>query len=135
MQFSPLCGLSCLHFCQDGQSQPFWKVRCLEQYTSWKVRVPDFVYRYRYSYTYTYTYTYTYKYMYTCKNVYVCVFVFFFFVVVWCRGVVWCGVSGAKDKESEEFFLASYDEYIATERSMIEQKNWVRFKVFCQDWS
>ena len=30
----------CTLFYQDGQIQPFWKVRCLEQYTSWKVRVP-----------------------------------------------------------------------------------------------
>ena len=71
-------------------------------------RVPDYVYRYRYSYTYTYTYTY----MYTCIYVYVCVFVFFFLLcgavgggvgwVGWsgvCRGVVWCGVSGAKVAE------------------------------------
>ena len=37
----PARGLRRLHPCiEEGNIQPFWKVRGLEQYTSWKVRVP-----------------------------------------------------------------------------------------------
>ena len=96
MQFSPLCGLSCLHFCQDGQIQPFWKVRCLEQYTSWKVRVPETVFLWEiWTPTFTHTHTHTQLCTHTFMNIHVqkqvrlrgwvvgC-------VVGWC-GVVWCG--------------------------------------------
>ena len=41
IQFFPLCGLSCLHLYLECSIQPLSKVKGLEQYTSWKVRVPD----------------------------------------------------------------------------------------------
>ena len=40
----PVRGLSCLHWYQEWNIQPLWKVKGLEQYTSWKVRVPDCVF-------------------------------------------------------------------------------------------
>ena len=54
MQFSPLCGLSCLHFYQEWNFQPLWKVKRLEQFTSWKVRVPDCVFFFREKYEHRY---------------------------------------------------------------------------------
>ena len=75
-----------------------WKVKGLEQYTSWNLRVPDCVFCEKYGHRHVHTltkhkYTYIYKYMffnmcvhiYMCVYkyicVYVCVFVFFCCVV------------------------------------------------------
>ena len=91
----PPCGLSCLHFYREWNVQPLWKVEGLEQYTSWKVRVPDCVFFVRNMnsdmciYTYTYTLMHTYIFKNTAqKHVRVRGWVV---GVVWCGcGVVWC---------------------------------------------
>ena len=98
--------------------QPLWNVKGLERYTSWKVRVSDYVFREKYVHIQTHTYifkymyiymcvyvcTYLYKYMYIYMCMYVCVFFFFFCCVLpchvvcrasligWLSGWVWCGV-------------------------------------------
>ena len=109
---------SCLHLYQEWNIQPLWMVEGLEQYTSWKLRVPDCVffvrmntdmciYTYTYTYTYTDTYTYTYTHIHThtntCTYTWACTCVSLCFCcVVPCHvvclawlvgcGVVWCGV-------------------------------------------
>ena len=92
-----LCGLSCLHFYQDGQilqtileGQMLGTVHIMEGTCSrlgFFVR-NIFIYIYIYKYTYTYTYKYKCMYMYMC--VYVCVFVFLLCGAV--GGGVGCGV-------------------------------------------
>ena len=93
----------------EGHFQPLWKVKGLEQYTSWKVRVPECVLLEKYEHQHVHIQINVHAnfmcvYIYLC--VYVCVFAFF---VVWCRvmscaarrwvvgwlgvgrcGVVWC---------------------------------------------
>ena len=95
MQFSPLCGLSCLHFYQEWNFQPLWKVKRLEQFTSWKVRVPDCVFLWKiwtpicaYTHTHTQLCTHTFIHKNTCTKTSAITR-----LSGWlCGGVVWCGV-------------------------------------------
>ena len=89
IQFLPLCGLPCLHLYPEWNIQPLWKVKGLEQYTSLKVRVPDFFMRNEQNLWH--------------GHVHVRVRVSLCFFVVWCSvmscvarrcwlgGWVWCG--------------------------------------------
>ena len=99
-----LCGLSCLYLYKEWNTQPLWKVKGLEQYTSWKVRVPDCVFREKWAKSDTDMFMNTDMYIYTYRCMYMCVYVSLFFCVVsyrvvscvarrcWLGGWVWCGV-------------------------------------------
>ena len=80
---------------KEGNFQPLWKVKGLEQYTSWKVRVPECVLlRNMNTNLFIYTYTNIYKYMYiSCAYTCACTCVFVFCCVVPCQVVcrAWLG--------------------------------------------
>ena len=107
---------------QEGNFQPLWKVKGLERYTSWKVRVPDCVFLEKYEHRHVHIHihihikitihfqirvhnlihVYVHVRVHMHVRVRVCVCVFFVFFVVWCRVmscaarcwllVGWCGV-------------------------------------------
>ena len=126
-------GLSRPHLYQEWNIQPLWKVKGFEQYTSWKARVPDRVFREKRAKNVTPTCTYTHTHTHTDTNTCACtcVFVFFFFcclvlchvvfrawLVGWVVGWVWCGVVWSGRHVVVVVVLpASYDEYIATGKS------------------
>ena len=64
--------MACLHLYQEWNIQPLWKVNGLEQYTSWKVRVPDCVFSVRIDQKVTPTCTYAHTDTCTCVCVRVC---------------------------------------------------------------
>ena len=83
----------CARVHEEGHFQPWWKVKGLEQYTSWKLRVPDcfFVEKYEHQLVHIHIHRHSfYKYMYknTCTSSCACTR-----LGGWlCGWVVWCGV-------------------------------------------
>ena len=60
---------------QEGNFQPLWEVKGLEQHTSWKVRVPDFFFEkmsehdtYMFLFVYLFIYLYLYLFLYLCVS-------------------------------------------------------------------